>query len=56
MGGHLTTRKHGIACGDIVVEEIEKKQCHKGRWHKALEIFKEDNATCNGCRKKEWAR
>ena len=24
--GHLTTRKHGIECGDIVVEEVEKKQ------------------------------
>ena len=28
-GGHLTTRKHGIARGDIVVEEAEKKQCWK---------------------------
>ena len=30
--GHLTTRKHGrLACGDIVVEEVEKKQCCKCR-------------------------
>ena len=32
-GGHLTTRKHGIVCGDIVVEEVEKKQCCKCRGH-----------------------
>ena len=30
-GKHLRTTKHGIACGDIVVEEVEKKQCWKCR-------------------------
>lgn len=53
----MTTRNHGIACDDIVVESVEKKQCHKGRGHKALEILRGDNAICNGClvRRKEWA-
>ena len=37
--GDLTSRKHGIECGDIVVEEVEKKQCCKYRGHKVLEIF-----------------
>ena len=55
--GHLTTRKHGIACGDVVVEEIEKKQYCKCRGHKVLEMFRGDNATCDGClaRRKKWA-
>ena len=55
-GGHLTTRKHGIACGDIVVEEVEK-QCWKCRGHKVLEMFRGDNATCSGClaHRKKWA-
>ena len=35
-GGHFTTRKHGMACGDIVVEEVEKKQCYKCRGHNVL--------------------
>ena len=38
-GKHLQTRKHGIACGDIVEEEIEKKQCCKCRGHKGLEML-----------------
>ena len=54
-GGHLTTRKHGIVC-DIVVEEVEK-QCCKCRGHKVLNMFRGDNATCNGClaHRKKWA-
>ena len=46
---HLQTRTHGIACGDIVTEEVEKKQYCKRRRHKRLEMFRGDNATCNGC-------
>ena len=54
---HLKTRKHRVACGEIVVEEVEKKQCWKCKGHKALEMFRGDNATCNGClaRRKKWA-
>ena len=40
---------HRIACGEIVVEEVEKKQCWKCKGHKALEMFRGDIATCNGC-------
>ena len=39
-GKHLKTTKHGIACGEIVVEEVEKKQCWKCRGHKGLEMFR----------------
>ena len=48
---------HRIACGEIVVEEVEKKQCWKCKGHKALEMFRGDNATCNGClaHRKKWA-
>ncbi len=51
-GGPLTTRKHGIACGDIVVEEVEEKQCCKCRG------LRGDDATCNGslAHRKKWAR
>ena len=48
-GKHLKTTKHGIACGDIVVEEVEKKQCCKCGGHKVLEMFSGENATCIGC-------
>ena len=56
-GAGGTTRKHGIACGDIVVEEVEKKQCCKCRGHKVLEMFRGDNATYNGClaHRQKWA-
>ena len=56
-GKHLKTTKHGIACGEIVVEEVEKKQCCKCRGHKVLEMFSGENATCNGClaHRKKWA-
>ena len=56
-GKHLQTTKHGIACGEIVVEEVEKKQCWKCRGHKGLEMFRGENATCNGClaHKEKWA-
>ena len=48
---HVQTRKHGIACGDIAVEEVEKKQSWtcKGQEGLALDMFRGDNATCNGC-------
>ena len=54
---HLKTTKHGIACGEIVVEEVEKKQCWKCRGHKGLEMFRGGNATCNGClaHREKWA-
>ena len=41
----------------FVVEEVEKKQCWKCREHKGLEMFREDNATCNGClaHREKWA-
>ena len=39
--GHLQTRKHGIARGDIVVEEGEKKQCCKCGGPKRLEMLGE---------------
>ena len=53
----LATRKHGIACGDIVVEEVEKKQYCKCRGHKVLEMFWGDNVICNGClaHRNKWA-
>ena len=56
-GKHLKTTKHGIACGDIVVEEVEKKQCCKCGGHKVLEMFSGENATCNVClaHRKKWA-
>ena len=56
-GKHLKTTKHGIACGEIVVEEVEKKQCWKCRGHKGLEMFRGGNATCNGClaHREKWA-
>ena len=40
-----------------MVEEVEKKQCWKCREHKGLEMFREDNATCNGClaHREKWA-
>ena len=34
----VKTKEHGIACGDIVVEEGEKKQCWKCKGHKAQGI------------------
>ena len=57
-GKHLQTRKHGIACCDVVVEEVEKKQCCQCREHKGLEMFRGNNATCSGCLagREEWAR
>ena len=36
---HLKTTKHGITSGNIVVEEVEKKQCCKCRGHTVLEMF-----------------
>ena len=56
-GKHLKTTKHGITSGNIVVEEVEKKQCCKCRWHKVLEMFSGENATCNVClaHRKKWA-
>ena len=56
-GKHLRTTKHGIACGDIVVEDVGKKQCCKCRGHKGLEMFRGNNATCNGClaHREKWA-
>ena len=56
-GKHLKTTKHGIACGEIVVEEVEKKQCWKCRGHKGLEMFRGENATCSGClaHREKWA-
>ena len=56
-GKHLKTTKHGIVCGDIVVEEVEKKQCCKCGGHKVLEMFSGENATCNVClaHRKKWA-
>ena len=41
------TRKHGIACGNVVVEEVEKKQCCKCKGLKGLEMFGGDDATCS---------
>ena len=59
MGGglHLTTKELGIACGDIVVEKVDKKQCCKCRGHKVLDMFRGDRDTCTGCpaRRKKWA-
>ena len=57
MGGRLTTRKHGIACDDLVVEEVGKKQCCKCRGRKVLDMLRGDSATCNGClaHRKKWA-
>ena len=43
-GGHVTTRKHGLARGDIVVD-VEKKQCCKRRGRKVLEMFSGENVT-----------
>ena len=43
-GGHVTTRKHGLARGDIVVD-VEKKQCCKRRGRKVLEMFRGENVT-----------
>ena len=56
-GKHLKTTKHGIACGEIVVKEVEKKQCWKCRGHKGLEMFRGGNATCHGClaHREKWA-
>ena len=56
-GKHLKTTKHGITSGNIVVEEVEKKQCCKCRGHKGLEMFRGNNATCNGClaHREKWA-
>ena len=56
-GKHLGTTKHGIACGDIVVEGAEKQQCWKCRGHKGLEMFRGGIATCNGClaHREKWA-
>ena len=53
----MQTRKHGIACGDIVVDEVEKKQCCKCRGHKRFEMFRGDSATCKGCLayREKWA-
>lgn len=48
-GGRLTTRKHGIEWGDIVVEEAGKKQRCKCRGRKVSEMFGGDSATCIGC-------
>ena len=45
---NMKTRKHGSVCGDIVAEDVEKKQCCKCRGHKVLEIFS-GKTTCNGC-------
>ena len=44
-------------CNSIVVEQVDKKQCCKCRGHQVLEMFKGDNATCNGClaHRKKWA-
>ena len=44
-------------CSDIVVEQVDKKQCCKCRGHQVLEMFLGDNATCNGClaHRKRWA-
>ena len=56
-GKHLKTTKHGIVCGDTVVEEVEKKQCCKCRGHKVLEMFSGAKTTCNVClaHRKKWA-
>ena len=56
-GRHFQTKKHGIACGDVVLEEVEKKQCWECRGHKVLEMFRGENATCNGClaQRERWA-
>ena len=56
-GKHLKTTKHGITSGNIVVEEVEKKQCCKCGGHKVLEMFSGENATCNVClaHRKKWA-
>ena len=56
MGGTFeNSQRHGIACGDIVVEEVMKKHC-KCRGHKGLDMFRRENATCNGClaHRKNW--
>ena len=55
---HLKTTKHGITSGNIVVEEVEKKQCGKCRGHKVLEMFSGENATCNVCpaHRKAWSK
>ena len=37
----------GLPCGDIVLEEVEKKQCWKCRGRKLLEMFRGENASCN---------
>ena len=37
----------GLTCGDIVLEEVEKKQCWKCRGRKLLEMFRGENASCN---------
>ena len=54
----LKTTKHGITSGNIVVEEVEKKQCCKCRGHKVLEMFSGENATCNVClaHRKAWSK
>lgn len=46
---HLRTRRQGIACGDIVVEKVEKKHFCKCRRHKELGMFSGKTVTCNGC-------
>ena len=55
---HLKTTKHGITSGNIVVEEVEKKQCCKCRGHKVLEMFSGENATCSVClaHRKAWSK
>ena len=55
---HLKTTKHGITSGNIVVEEVEKKQCCKCRGHTVLEMFSGENATCNVClaHRKTWSK
>ncbi len=43
MGGGVTfdsKKKHGIACGEVVVEKVDKKQCCKCRGCKVLEMFR----------------
>ena len=53
----MQTRKYGIACGDIVVNKVEKNQCCKCKGRKGLEMFRRDDATCKLClaHREQWA-
>ena len=41
----MKTRKHRVACGDIVVEEAEKKQPWQRLAQRESEMFEDENST-----------